>query len=76
MSGGRLERQWDRGDDVPTDNLREVFQRYRSSFDGFWQPDVSRGDVTPVRAAALLGENVAAVGTLWGQAAGRSKRGR
>jgi hypothetical protein len=30
---GRLERQWDRGDDVPTDNLRDAFQRYRSFFE-------------------------------------------
>jgi hypothetical protein len=30
---GRLERQWDRGDDVPTDHLRDAFQRYRSFFE-------------------------------------------
>jgi hypothetical protein len=30
---GRLESQWDRGDDVPTDNLRDAFQRYRSFFE-------------------------------------------
>ena len=30
---GRLEHQWDRGDDVPTDNLRDAFQRYRSFFE-------------------------------------------
>jgi hypothetical protein len=30
---GRLEGQWDRGDDVPTDNLRDAFQRYRSFFE-------------------------------------------
>jgi hypothetical protein len=30
---GRLERQWDQGDDVPTDNLRDAFQRYRSFFE-------------------------------------------
>jgi hypothetical protein len=30
---GRLEDQWDRGDDVPTDNLRDAFQRYRSFFE-------------------------------------------
>ena len=30
---GRLERQWDRGDDVPTDSLRDAFQRYRSFFE-------------------------------------------
>jgi hypothetical protein len=30
---GRLERQWDRGDDVPTDDLRTAFQRYRSFFE-------------------------------------------
>src|SRR4029453_2528569 len=30
---GRLERHWDRGDDVPTDNLRDAFQRYRSFFE-------------------------------------------
>ena len=30
---GRLERQWDRGDDVPTDHLRDGFQRYRSFFE-------------------------------------------
>jgi hypothetical protein len=29
----RLERQWDRGDDVPTDDLRTAFQRYRSFFE-------------------------------------------
>jgi hypothetical protein len=29
----RLDRQWDRGDDVPTDNLRDAFQRYRSFFE-------------------------------------------
>ena len=29
----RLERQWDRGDDVPTDHLRDAFQRYRSFFE-------------------------------------------
>jgi hypothetical protein len=28
-----LERQWDRGDDVSTDNLRVAFQRYRSFFE-------------------------------------------
>ena len=30
---GALESQWDRGDDVPTDNLRDAFQRYRSFFE-------------------------------------------
>ena len=30
---GKLDRQWDRGDDVPTDNLRDAFQRYRSFFE-------------------------------------------
>jgi len=30
---GRLEGQWDRGDDVPTDHLRDAFQRYRSFFE-------------------------------------------
>ena len=30
---GQLERQWDRGDDVPTDELRTAFQRYRSFFE-------------------------------------------
>jgi hypothetical protein len=30
---GRLEGQWDRGDDVPTDDLRTAFQRYRSFFE-------------------------------------------
>jgi hypothetical protein len=30
---GRLERQWDRGDDVSTDDLRNAFQRYRSFFE-------------------------------------------
>jgi hypothetical protein len=30
---GRLERQWDRGDDVSTDDLRTAFQRYRSFFE-------------------------------------------
>jgi hypothetical protein len=30
---GRLEHHWDRGDDVPTDNLRDAFQRYRSFFE-------------------------------------------
>ena len=30
---GRLERRWDQGDDVPTDNLRDAFQRYRSFFE-------------------------------------------
>ena len=30
---GRLERQWDQGDDVPTDHLRDAFQRYRSFFE-------------------------------------------
>jgi hypothetical protein len=30
---GRLEGQWDRGDDIPTDNLRDAFQRYRSFFE-------------------------------------------
>ena len=29
----RLERHWDQGDDVPTDNLRDAFQRYRSFFE-------------------------------------------
>ena len=28
-----LERQWDHGDDVPTDELRTAFQRYRSFFE-------------------------------------------
>jgi hypothetical protein len=28
-----LERHWDRGDDVPTDDLRDAFQRYRSFFE-------------------------------------------
>lgn len=28
-----LERQWDRGDEVSTDNLRTAFQRYRSFFE-------------------------------------------
>ena len=30
---GWLERQWDRGDDIPTDHLRDAFQRYRSFFE-------------------------------------------
>jgi len=30
---GRLERHWVRGDAVPTDNLRDAFQRYRSFFE-------------------------------------------
>jgi hypothetical protein len=30
---GRLEGQWDQGADVPTDDLRTAFQRYRSFFD-------------------------------------------
>jgi hypothetical protein len=30
---GRLERQWDRGDEVSTDSLRSAFQRYRSFFE-------------------------------------------
>jgi hypothetical protein len=30
---GRLESQWDRGDDVPTDDLRTAFQWYRSFFE-------------------------------------------
>jgi hypothetical protein len=30
---GRLEHQWDQGDDVPTDHLRDAFQRYRSFFE-------------------------------------------
>jgi hypothetical protein len=30
---GRLESQWDRGDDIPTDDLRTAFQRYRSFFE-------------------------------------------
>jgi hypothetical protein len=30
---GRLEHQWDRGDDVATDHLRDAFQRYRSFFE-------------------------------------------
>jgi hypothetical protein len=30
---GQLERQWDRGDDIPTDHLRDAFQRYRSFFE-------------------------------------------
>jgi hypothetical protein len=29
----QLEGQWDRGDDVPTDDLRTAFQRYRSFFE-------------------------------------------
>ena len=29
---GRLEGQWDRGDDVSTDELRTAFQRYRAFF--------------------------------------------
>ncbi len=29
----RLERQWDRGEDIPTDDLRTAFQRYRSFFE-------------------------------------------
>ena len=28
----RLEQQWDRGDDVSTENLRQALQRYRSFF--------------------------------------------
>jgi hypothetical protein len=28
-----LERQWDRGDDVNTEDLRQVLRRYRSFFD-------------------------------------------
>ena len=28
-----LERQWDRGGDVSTDDLRNAFQRYRSFFE-------------------------------------------
>jgi hypothetical protein len=30
---GKLEKQWDRGDDVPTDDLRDAFQHYRSFFE-------------------------------------------
>jgi hypothetical protein len=29
----RLEGHWDRGDDIPTDHLRDAFQRYRSFFE-------------------------------------------
>jgi hypothetical protein len=29
----RLESQWDRGEDIPTDDLRTAFQRYRSFFE-------------------------------------------
>jgi len=29
---GELERQWDRGDDVSTEDLRQALQRYRSFF--------------------------------------------
>jgi hypothetical protein len=29
----RLERQWDRGDDVSTENLRVALTRYQSSFE-------------------------------------------
>jgi hypothetical protein len=29
---GRLEQQWDRGDDVDTEELRQALQRYRSFF--------------------------------------------
>ena len=29
----RLEGQWDRGEDIPTDDLRTAFQRYRSFFE-------------------------------------------
>jgi len=29
----KLEKQWDRGDDVPTDDLRDAFQHYRSFFE-------------------------------------------
>jgi hypothetical protein len=29
----RLERQWDRGEDIATDDLRTAFQRYRSFFE-------------------------------------------
>jgi len=29
---GRLEGQWDRGDEVSTDELRVAFQRYRAFF--------------------------------------------
>lgn len=29
----KLEKQWDRGDDVSTEDLRVAFQRYRSFFD-------------------------------------------
>jgi len=39
---GRLERYWDRGDDVPTDDLRDAFQRYRSSSSDSWRPDTER----------------------------------
>jgi len=39
---GRLERSWDRGDNVPTDDLRDAFQRYRSSSSDSWQPDTER----------------------------------
>jgi hypothetical protein len=30
---GKLESQWDRGDEIPTDDLRTAFQRYRSFFE-------------------------------------------
>ncbi len=39
---GRLERYCDRGDDVPTDDLRDAFQRYRSSSSDSWRPDTER----------------------------------
>jgi hypothetical protein len=29
----KLEREWDRGEDVSTENLRIALQRYRSFFD-------------------------------------------
>ena len=32
---GRLEGQWDRGDDVTTEDLRVALQRYRAFFDRF-----------------------------------------
>jgi hypothetical protein len=38
---GRLERQWDRGDEVSTDDLRTAFQHYRSFSSASWRPDAS-----------------------------------
>jgi hypothetical protein len=51
LTGRRLEGQWERGDEISTEDLRVVLQRYRSLFQRLLNagaPAVHHSDSTPL----------------------------